>query len=61
MLLRGRAVHFCSLSCIYVRFSCLFTSFVNLSSFNSENAKGRQKHTFSNISTKKVSFMPLLM
>ncbi|MFS7993837.1 hypothetical protein Hanom_Chr12g01098781 [Helianthus anomalus] len=27
MLSRGRAVHFCSLSCIYVRFSCLFAFF----------------------------------
>ncbi|MFS7912333.1 hypothetical protein Hanom_Chr02g00128751 [Helianthus anomalus] len=35
------------------RFNCLFASFVNLSSFNPENTKGRQKHIFSNISTKK--------
>ncbi|MFS8022961.1 hypothetical protein Hanom_Chr16g01445721 [Helianthus anomalus] len=53
MLLGGRACHVCSFSCIYVRFSCLFASFVHLSSFNPENTKGRQKHTFSNISTKK--------
>ncbi|KAJ0567574.1 hypothetical protein HanIR_Chr06g0286401 [Helianthus annuus] len=51
MLLRGRAIYLCSFSCIYVRFSCLFASFVNLSSFNPENTKGRQKHSFSNIST----------
>ncbi|KAJ0615379.1 hypothetical protein HanIR_Chr02g0073401 [Helianthus annuus] len=51
MLLRGRAIHLCSFSCICVRFSCLFASFVNLSSFNPENTKGRQKHSFSNIST----------
>ncbi|MFS7999145.1 hypothetical protein Hanom_Chr12g01162551 [Helianthus anomalus] len=51
MLLRGRAIHLCSFSCIYVIFSCLFASFVNLSSFNPENTKGRQKHSFSNIST----------
>ncbi|MFS7922004.1 hypothetical protein Hanom_Chr03g00243531 [Helianthus anomalus] len=51
MPLRGRAIHFCSFSCIYVRFSCLFASFVTLSSFNPENTKGRQKHSFSNIST----------
>ncbi|MFS7986365.1 hypothetical protein Hanom_Chr11g01009461 [Helianthus anomalus] len=53
MLSRGRAIHFCSFSRIYVGFCCLFASFVNLSSFNPENTKGRQKHTFSNISTKK--------
>ncbi|KAJ0480053.1 hypothetical protein HanIR_Chr13g0627091 [Helianthus annuus] len=53
MPLRGRAIHLCSFSCIYVRFSCLFASFVNLSSFNPENTKGRQKHSFSNISTQK--------
>ncbi|MFS7984078.1 hypothetical protein Hanom_Chr11g00982271 [Helianthus anomalus] len=53
MLSGGRTCHVCSFSCIYVRFSCLFASFVHLSSFNSENIKGRQKHTFSNISTKK--------
>ncbi|MFS7904155.1 hypothetical protein Hanom_Chr01g00032681 [Helianthus anomalus] len=51
MLLRGRAIHLCSFSCIYVRFSCLFASFVNLSSFNPENTKGKEKHSFSNIST----------
>ncbi|KAJ0613449.1 hypothetical protein HanIR_Chr02g0051401 [Helianthus annuus] len=53
MLSRGRACHVYSFSCIYVRFSCLFAYFVHLSSFNPENTKGRQKHTFSNISTKK--------
>ncbi|KAJ0533816.1 hypothetical protein HanIR_Chr09g0412741 [Helianthus annuus] len=53
MLSGGRACHVCSFSCIYVRFSCLFASFVYLGSFNPENIKGRQKHTFSNISTKK--------
>ncbi|KAJ0866175.1 hypothetical protein HanRHA438_Chr12g0548721 [Helianthus annuus] len=53
MLSGGRACHVCSFSCIYVRFCCLFASFVYLSSFNPENTKGRQKHTFSNISTKK--------
>ncbi|MFS7992596.1 hypothetical protein Hanom_Chr12g01084161 [Helianthus anomalus] len=37
--------------CIYVGFGCIFASFVHLSSFNPENTKGRQKHTFSNIST----------
>ncbi|KAF5806459.1 hypothetical protein HanXRQr2_Chr05g0221761 [Helianthus annuus] len=51
MLSGGRAYHFCSLSCIYIRFCCLFASFVILSSCNPENTKGRQKHTFSNIST----------
>ncbi|KAJ0577421.1 hypothetical protein HanIR_Chr05g0235781 [Helianthus annuus] len=51
--LRVRAVYFCSFSCIYARISCLFASFVILSSFNPENAKGRQKHYFSNISTQK--------
>ncbi|KAJ0575680.1 hypothetical protein HanIR_Chr05g0215541 [Helianthus annuus] len=51
MLSRGRAIHSCPFSCICVRFSCLFASFVNLSSFNPENTKGRQKHTFPNIST----------
>ncbi|MFS7934469.1 hypothetical protein Hanom_Chr05g00391891 [Helianthus anomalus] len=51
MSLRGRAIHFCSFSCIYVGFSCLSASFVNLSSFYPENTKGRQKHSFSNIST----------
>ncbi|KAJ0566877.1 hypothetical protein HanIR_Chr06g0278471 [Helianthus annuus] len=49
----GRACHVCPFSCIYVRLGCLFASFVYLSSFNHENTKGRQKHTFSNISTKK--------
>ncbi|KAJ0851077.1 hypothetical protein HanPSC8_Chr13g0588161 [Helianthus annuus] len=49
--LRVRAVHFCSFSCIYARISCLFASFVILSSFHPENTKGRQKHSFSNIST----------
>ncbi|MFS8008375.1 hypothetical protein Hanom_Chr14g01272031 [Helianthus anomalus] len=39
--------------CIYVRFRCIFVSFVHLCSFNPENTKGRQKHTFSNIGTKK--------
>ncbi|MFS8003544.1 hypothetical protein Hanom_Chr13g01215201 [Helianthus anomalus] len=53
MLLRGQAVHFCSLSCINVRFSCLFASFVNLSSLNPENTKGRQKHTFPTLVLKK--------
>ncbi|KAJ0479991.1 hypothetical protein HanIR_Chr13g0626391 [Helianthus annuus] len=53
MLSGGRAFHVCSFSYIYVRFSCIFASFVHLSSFNSENTKGRQKNTFSNISTKK--------
>ncbi|MFS8019198.1 hypothetical protein Hanom_Chr15g01401041 [Helianthus anomalus] len=53
MLSGDRACHVCSFSCIYVRFSCLFASFVHLSSFNPENRKGRKKHTFSNISTKK--------
>ncbi|KAJ0521545.1 hypothetical protein HanIR_Chr10g0472141 [Helianthus annuus] len=49
--LRVRAVYFCSFSCIYARISCLFASFVILSSFHPENTKGRQKHSFSNIST----------
>ncbi|KAJ0523494.1 hypothetical protein HanIR_Chr10g0494461 [Helianthus annuus] len=49
--LRVRAVYFCSFSCIYGRISCLFASFVILSSFHPENTKGRQKHSFSNIST----------
>ncbi|MFS8024946.1 hypothetical protein Hanom_Chr16g01469251 [Helianthus anomalus] len=49
--LRVRAVHFCSFSCIYGRISGLFASFVTLSSFHPENTKGRQKHSFSNIST----------
>ncbi|KAJ0621880.1 hypothetical protein HanIR_Chr01g0013751 [Helianthus annuus] len=31
--------------------AAFFASFVHLSSFNPENTKGRQKHTFSNIST----------
>ncbi|KAM0048944.1 hypothetical protein Hdeb2414_s0008g00280211 [Helianthus debilis subsp. tardiflorus] len=52
MLLRGRACHVYYFSCIYVRFSCLFASFVHLSSFNPENTKGRQNQTFSSISTK---------
>ncbi|MFS7915539.1 hypothetical protein Hanom_Chr02g00166521 [Helianthus anomalus] len=51
MPLRGRAIHFCYFSCIYVRFSCHFASFVNLGLFYPENTKGRQKHSFSNIST----------
>ncbi|MFS7971002.1 hypothetical protein Hanom_Chr09g00827621 [Helianthus anomalus] len=51
MPLRVRAVYFYSFSCIYVRISCHFASFVNLSSFHPENTKGRQKHSFSNIST----------
>ncbi|MFS8016351.1 hypothetical protein Hanom_Chr17g01558921 [Helianthus anomalus] len=51
MPLRVRAVYFYSFSCIYARISCLFASFVNLSSFHPENTKGRQKHSFSNIST----------
>ncbi|MFS7997317.1 hypothetical protein Hanom_Chr12g01140301 [Helianthus anomalus] len=49
--LRVRAVYFCSFSYIYARISCLFASFVILSSFHPENTKGRQKHFFSNIST----------
>ncbi|KAJ0936767.1 hypothetical protein HanRHA438_Chr03g0134791 [Helianthus annuus] len=49
--LRVRAVYFCSFSCIYGRISGLFASFVILSSFHPENTKGRQKHSFSNIST----------
>uniref|UniRef100_A0A251VFW4 Secreted protein n=1 Tax=Helianthus annuus TaxID=4232 RepID=A0A251VFW4_HELAN len=53
MPLRVRTIYFCSFSCIYVRISCLFASFVNLSSFHPENTKGRQKHSFSNISTQK--------
>ncbi|KAJ0443260.1 hypothetical protein HanIR_Chr16g0818791 [Helianthus annuus] len=53
MLLEVRECHVCSFSCIYVKFSCVFVSFVILSSFNPENTKGRQKHTFSNISTEK--------
>ncbi|KAJ0566770.1 hypothetical protein HanIR_Chr06g0277321 [Helianthus annuus] len=53
MLSRGRACHVYSFSCIYVRFCCIFVPFVYLSSFGPENTKGRQKHTFSNISTKK--------
>ncbi|MFS8004688.1 hypothetical protein Hanom_Chr13g01228751 [Helianthus anomalus] len=51
MPLRVRAVYFYSFSCTYARISCLFVSFVNLSSFHPENTKGRQKHSFSNIST----------
>ncbi|MFS7978416.1 hypothetical protein Hanom_Chr10g00915231 [Helianthus anomalus] len=51
MSLRVRAIHCCSFSCIYVRIGYLFASFVNLSSFHPENTKGRQKHSFSNIST----------
>ncbi|MFS7904403.1 hypothetical protein Hanom_Chr01g00035601 [Helianthus anomalus] len=39
------------LFCIYARISCLFASFVILSSFHPENTKGRQKRSFSNIST----------
>ncbi|KAJ0948974.1 hypothetical protein HanRHA438_Chr01g0033641 [Helianthus annuus] len=53
MLSRGRTCHVYSFSCIYVRFSCIFASFVHLRLFNPENTKGRQKHTFSNISAKK--------
>ncbi|KAF5787198.1 hypothetical protein HanXRQr2_Chr10g0450071 [Helianthus annuus] len=60
MMSGGRACHFYSFSCIYVRFSCLFASFVTLSSFNPENTKGRQKHTFSNISTKKGCYFKLI-
>ncbi|MFS7975373.1 hypothetical protein Hanom_Chr10g00879811 [Helianthus anomalus] len=51
MPLRVRAVYFCPFSCIYGRISCLFASFVILSSFHPENTKGREKHSFSNIST----------
>ncbi|MFS7953354.1 hypothetical protein Hanom_Chr07g00617561 [Helianthus anomalus] len=46
-----RHATFLPLLCIYVGFGCIFASFVRLSSFNPENTKGRQKHTFSNIST----------
>ncbi|MFS8001753.1 hypothetical protein Hanom_Chr13g01194101 [Helianthus anomalus] len=53
MLSRGRACHVYSFSCIYVSFCCIFVPFFHLSSFSPENIKGRQKHTFSNISTKK--------
>ncbi|KAJ0481233.1 hypothetical protein HanIR_Chr13g0640351 [Helianthus annuus] len=53
MLSRGRACHVYFFSCIYVRFGCIFVPFVQLSSFGPENTKGRQKHTFFNISTKK--------
>ncbi|KAJ0509945.1 hypothetical protein HanIR_Chr11g0534881 [Helianthus annuus] len=53
ILSRGRAYHVYSFSCIYVRFGCIFVPFVQLSSFSPENTKIRQKHTFSNISTKK--------
>ncbi|MFS7935881.1 hypothetical protein Hanom_Chr05g00408771 [Helianthus anomalus] len=57
MLLRGRACHVYSLSCIYVRFSCLFASFVHLISFNPENTKRRQKHIFPTLVLKRVSFV----
>ncbi|MFS8032529.1 hypothetical protein Hanom_Chr17g01558871 [Helianthus anomalus] len=53
MPLRVWAVYFCSFSCIYARISCLFASFVILSSFHPENTKGRRKHSFSNISAQK--------
>ncbi|MFS7944815.1 hypothetical protein Hanom_Chr06g00516671 [Helianthus anomalus] len=53
MMSGGRACHICSFSYIYVRFSCLFASFVHLSSFNPENTKGKQTYIFSNINTKK--------
>ncbi|MFS7945562.1 hypothetical protein Hanom_Chr06g00525731 [Helianthus anomalus] len=53
MLSRGQACHVCFFSCIHVRFCCIFVPFVHLSSFGPENTKGRQKHTLSNISTKK--------
>ncbi|MFS7911180.1 hypothetical protein Hanom_Chr02g00115021 [Helianthus anomalus] len=53
MLSRGRTCHVYSFSCIYVRVRCNFVPFVQLCSFNPENTKGRQKHIFSNISTKK--------
>ncbi|MFS7976702.1 hypothetical protein Hanom_Chr10g00895531 [Helianthus anomalus] len=53
MLSRGRACHVYSFSCIYVRFCCIFVPFIQLRSFSPENTKGRQKHTFSDISTKK--------
>ncbi|KAJ0878699.1 hypothetical protein HanRHA438_Chr10g0442751 [Helianthus annuus] len=46
MLSGGRACHFCSFSCIYVRFSCLFASLVHLSSFNHENTKRKIKAHF---------------
>ncbi|MFS7896714.1 hypothetical protein Hanom_Chr00s005611g01729511 [Helianthus anomalus] len=41
---------------IYTGFGCIFIPFVHLSSFNHVNSKGRQKQTFSNISTKKSYF-----
>ncbi|KAJ0495915.1 hypothetical protein HanIR_Chr12g0614271 [Helianthus annuus] len=53
MLSGGRACHACSFSCIFVRFGCIFYSFVHLSSFNPKNTKGRQKHTFLTLVLKK--------
>ncbi|MFS7977408.1 hypothetical protein Hanom_Chr10g00903621 [Helianthus anomalus] len=53
MPLRVRAVYFYSFPCIYARISCLFASFVNLSSFHPENTKGRQKHSFPTLVLKK--------
>ncbi|MFS7997803.1 hypothetical protein Hanom_Chr12g01146211 [Helianthus anomalus] len=49
----GRACHVIPSSCIYVGFGCLFVPFVLLCSFSPVNSKGRKKHAFSNISTKK--------
>ncbi|MFS7920062.1 hypothetical protein Hanom_Chr03g00219851 [Helianthus anomalus] len=53
MLSRGLACHVIHSSCIYVGSGCLFVPFVLLSSFSPVNSKGRKKHAFSNISTKK--------
>ncbi|KAJ0601927.1 hypothetical protein HanIR_Chr03g0134191 [Helianthus annuus] len=61
MLPRGRTCHVYSFFCIYVGFGCLFAYFVLFSSFGPVNSKGRKKHAFSNISTKKISFMSQLM
>ncbi|MFS8004489.1 hypothetical protein Hanom_Chr13g01226441 [Helianthus anomalus] len=53
MLPRGRACHVYFFFCIYVGFGYLFAPFVLLSSFGPVNSKGRMKHAFSNISTKR--------
>ncbi|MFS7985416.1 hypothetical protein Hanom_Chr11g00998121 [Helianthus anomalus] len=53
MLSGGRACHVYSFSCIYVRFNCLFASFVHSSSFNPENTKGRQNILFPTLVLKK--------
>ncbi|MFS8015692.1 hypothetical protein Hanom_Chr15g01359661 [Helianthus anomalus] len=56
MLLSGRAYHVIPSSFIYDGFGGLFVPFVLLSSFSPINSKGRKKHAFFNISTKRGWF-----